>query len=105
MSITTPAQHRLNVFQRLIRQWDAIHPYNAAQVMRLRGRPDARAIGCAWSSMLRDLDLSPLRVTASWMNGAAREPIESLQASAVRMLDSSQTTIHSYLTDELNRPF
>ena len=31
---------RLNIFQRLVRQWDSLHPYNAAQVMQLEGEPD-----------------------------------------------------------------
>ena len=55
---------RPNVFQRLIRQWDDIHPYNAAQVMRLRGSPYLAKLDCAWSRMLEELEVGPKRVVA-----------------------------------------
>ena len=34
----------INVFQRLARQWDEIHPYNAAQILKLSGVPDLSAL-------------------------------------------------------------
>ncbi|MGH6692928.1 MAG: hypothetical protein ACREF4_19850, partial [Gammaproteobacteria bacterium] len=47
----------LNVCQRLLRQWDAVHPYNAAHVMRISGRPDPDALESHWRSTLAELGL------------------------------------------------
>jgi hypothetical protein len=35
---------RLNIFQRLTRQWDRLHPYNATQAMQLVGPADLQKI-------------------------------------------------------------
>ncbi|MGH9369904.1 MAG: hypothetical protein ACRD15_00065, partial [Vicinamibacterales bacterium] len=53
---------RLNVFQRLVRQWDALHPYNAAQVLRLRGQADVAALERAWHEALGAMGLGRLSI-------------------------------------------
>ena len=45
----------LNVFQRLVRQWDSMHPYNAAQVMCLSRAPDHQTLTDAWHETLAEL--------------------------------------------------
>lgn len=52
----------INVFQRLARQWDTMHPYNAAQILKLRGRPDMAALQAAWHDALNDLGLGRVRM-------------------------------------------
>ena len=47
---------RPNVFQRLMRQWEGIHPYNAAQAMRLEG-PVGADVEKAWRDAVTDLGL------------------------------------------------
>lgn len=56
---------RMNYFQRLIRHWDRIHPYNAAQVMRLSIPCDLEGAQEAWDSTLRDLGLGSVEIRGS----------------------------------------
>src|SRR4051794_13422334 len=53
---------RLNVFQRLTRQWDSLHPYNAAQAMKLAGDPDMHLLQREYEATLRELGLGRTRV-------------------------------------------
>lgn len=93
----------LNLFQRLTRRWEAIHPYNAAQVMRIAGRIDPAAATATWGDALRALGLGRVRVSGNArfrheaINGElARFPVRALPA---------QTTLAAHLTAELNRRF
>jgi hypothetical protein len=47
---------RLNVFQRLARTWDAVHPYNAGQAFRLAGEFEPGRLEAAWHGALRAFD-------------------------------------------------
>lgn len=42
----------LNVFQRLLRRWDLVHPYNAGQVMRVQGTANPARWEMAWRDTL-----------------------------------------------------
>jgi hypothetical protein len=93
----------LNLFQRLTRRWEAIHPYNAAQVMRIGGRMDAAAATALWGDALRALGLGQVRVSDAGrfrheaINGQlARFPVRVLPVG---------TSLDAHLTDELNRRF
>jgi hypothetical protein len=46
----------LNVFQRITRQWDELHPYNAAQAMQLVGAADIEKLKSAWHSTLNNFN-------------------------------------------------
>src|SRR5437868_2338323 len=52
----------LNVFQKLARQWDVIHPYNAAQILKIEGTPDADLWQNAWHDALNDLGLGKVKL-------------------------------------------
>ena len=52
----------LNVFQRLARQWDAAHPYNAAQILKISGDPDLSALHATWHDTLHALGLGRVRL-------------------------------------------
>jgi hypothetical protein len=52
----------LNIFQRLARQWDQVHPYNAAQILKLRGAPAVAELQAAWHAALNDLGLGRVRM-------------------------------------------
>lgn len=93
----------LNIFQRLTRRWEAVHPYNAAQVMRIRGRINSDTATAIWGRALRALGLGPVRVhgesrfSHSVLNGElARYPVRALPQA---------TPLEAHLTAELNRPF
>ena len=53
----------LNVFQYLARQWDAVHPYNAAQVIDVAAPLDHAAVDDAWGETLAGMGLGRLRLT------------------------------------------
>ena len=59
---------RLNVFQRLARTWDAVHPYNAGQACRVAGAFDADRTARAWRASLDLFGLSgspPLQLSGT----------------------------------------
>lgn len=92
-----------NLFQRLTRRWDAVHPYNAAQVLCVRGRVSASAAADAWADSLRALGLGSVRVQTDSrfehivLNGQmSRYPLRQLDAA---------TSLEQHLSNELNRPF
>src|SRR5260221_9633856 len=96
-------EHGLNLFQRLTRRWESVHPYNAAQVMRIRGRVCADRAGHAWADALRTLGLGRVHVSDDLrfrhvaLNGEfVRYPLQVLPGGA---------SIEAHLTQELNRPF
>jgi hypothetical protein len=94
----------LNVFQRLIRQWDSLHPYNAAQVMRLRcrsGRADVDQWNAAWLETLNELNVGAVPVIAKRL----REPESTAPVRALVELDIASITLEQHITNELNRPF
>jgi hypothetical protein len=92
----------LNVFQRLVLQWERIHPYNAAQVLRLSGRADAAALTGAWQETLNALSLGRVqrrgtRFAHEAINGELeRYPVQILPAG---------TSLCQFLSGELNRAF
>jgi hypothetical protein len=92
---------RLNVFQRLARAWQAVHPYNAAQVLRIHGRADQAAVGRAWDDTLATHGLGRSAVSGRW---CAYESPAHGAISTVNHLPS-ETLLARHLTDELNRPF
>ena len=93
----------LNLFQRLTRRWEAVHPYNAAQVMCINGRLDVDTATGTWGEALRALGLGRVRVCSrdrvhlEVLNGElARFPVRALPAG---------TSLQDHLTAELNRRF
>jgi hypothetical protein len=95
---------KLNVFQRLVRQWDALHPYNAAQVMHLAGSAtDAARFDGAWRETLDDLGLGKLqtlgdRYRFELLNGDVTLGRVTRVCGRTRALDE-------FISDELNRRF
>ena len=93
---------RLNVFQRLVRQWDTVHPYNAAQVLRIRAVPDPLAIRRAWQRALASLGIGPVRVTGQCYR------YEAVNGNAERFdvpVLAAGTCLHAHLSNEMNRAF
>jgi hypothetical protein len=93
---------RLNVFQRLIRQWESLHPYNGAQVLKIKGAVDINLCRKAWFDALEFLNLGVVGISAGSyhhrrMNGEA-------QYHGV-VLCPEGTKLDTWISDELNRPF
>ena len=92
----------LNVFQRLVRQWDTVHPYNAAQVLRLAGKPDLLLIRRAWHATLSMLGLGPVRMTGPNFR------FEAVNGNAVDFnvpVLPQGAALDDHLSREMNRPF
>lgn len=92
----------LNMFQRLVRTWEAVHPYNAGQVLKLSGNADPRAIQAAWYEALASLGLGRVRSNSHTfnyviLNGDAEQyPVQVLAYG---------TCLETHLGDALNVPF
>jgi hypothetical protein len=88
----------LNVFQRLTRQWDAMHPYNAAQAMQLRGVADPDALKQAWRKTVIETGLGDVQVE--------RGKFRYHPASAIEFINAPPSTpLDQLMSSELNRPF
>jgi hypothetical protein len=91
-----------NAFQKVMRLWDEVHPYNAAQIMKLEGRADYDCINSRWRETLSRLGIGRIVMDGSryahcaW-NGEAGH----------RFINVAQPTqsLDDYLTTEVNRPF
>jgi hypothetical protein len=92
----------LNMFQRLVLQWDRLHPYNAAQVLKLAGTADPARIAAAWQSTLTTLGLGRIELNGrrfhhQTLNG-------ELQRYPVQLVPST-APLSTFVTEQLNRPF
>jgi hypothetical protein len=92
----------LNLFQRLTLQWDKLHPYNAAQVLKIAGHADADALSAAWQDALNDLGLGRVHVTGRHLRHQALNG--ELQRYPIQNLDPA-TALDDFISGELNRPF
>ncbi|HEV8379322.1 MAG TPA: hypothetical protein VGP99_10765, partial [Tepidisphaeraceae bacterium] len=92
----------INVFQRLARQWDMMHPYNAAQVLKIEGTPSPSALQQAWHDALNDLGLGRVHVNGrgfyfECLNG-------EMSLYGVRVVPPG-TSLEEYISEQLNRRF
>lgn len=92
---------RLNLFQRLARQWDTLHPYNAAQAIKIQGRPNLPAVRTAWHEAMGALGLGRAHVARrtfhfEHLNG-------QMPPGIVRHV--TDATLESFLALELDRRF
>lgn len=92
----------LNVFQRLARQWDLLHPYNAAQVLKIQGIPDPQALQDAWHDALNDLGLGRVRMSGSVYSYEILNGEASLYG--VRVV-RPEMGLDEFISEQLNRPF
>jgi len=103
--LTPPARTSaipLNVFQRLLRGWEVVHPYNAAQIMEIRREIDLAAASAAWSATLEEMQLGrvevkPISYRHIGLNG-------QMTRYPVRLLPHD-TCLETFVAAELNRPF
>jgi hypothetical protein len=93
---------RLNVFQRLVRNWDTVHPYNAAQIIHIDGAPDSEKIRDAWQATLAAMGLGPVHVEGHDYH------FESVNGSAslyrLAMLDPD-ASLDQFVSEQMNQPF
>ena len=68
----------INLFQRLVRQWESLHPYNGCHALKIRARVDAEKCNLAWHDALGALGLGRVRFLGGGygydiLNGEAAE--------------------------------
>jgi hypothetical protein len=94
---------KLNVFQRLARQWDVIHPYNAAQILKIEGVPDPDLWRNAWHDALTDLGLGRVKFAGGryfyeCLNG-------EMSQFGVRVFPLGSVRLTDYVSEQLNCRF
>ena len=89
---------RLNVFQRLARTWDAVHPYNAGQALRIAGTFATARIDGAWATAAESMGLGRAIVRGGEYG------FEEGTVGPVRHL-TDEHDLSRHFTAELNRPF
>ena len=100
MPTGSPFSAPLNVFQQLMRRWDAVHPYNAVQAIHVRGTPDRPTLDAAWASALSATGLGAVAVEAN------RYRFESLNGhAAAHPVRFPDVPLVDHVSAELNRPF
>jgi hypothetical protein len=92
----------LNLFQRLALQWESLHPYNAAQVLKITGPADAVAMTAAWQDALSTLGLG--RVHRAGRHLRHQTLNGELQRYPVRTLAPDQS-LCEFITSQLNCAF
>jgi hypothetical protein len=90
----------LNIFQHLTRQWDTLHPYNAAQLMHLAGPAETGQIEESWRRTLQELGLGRVQRIGSKYSYS---PASHQDVTVTKF--SSQTALEEHLSAEMNRPF
>src|SRR5689334_23194003 len=93
---------RLNVFQHLVRQWDGLHPYNAAQVLKIAGPADLDRLSQHWQESLAAMGLGKVQLRGR------RFRYETLNGdvSLYRIHEApAGASLETLISDELNRPF
>jgi hypothetical protein len=90
----------LNIFQKLMRRWDAVHPYNAAQVMKLSGEPNEALWESAWQAALSATGLGSVSLAQN------RYEYVSLNGHAARYpVRFANLTLSDHISVEMNRAF
>ena len=93
---------KLNIFQRLVRQWDTVHPYNGGQVLHLAGNPDLDLISDAWWKTIIALQLGPVRVAGKKYEF---QTVDALPRISVDNVKDKSISFEAYLSDVMNKPF
>lgn len=88
----------LNVFQKVMRLWDCVHPYNAGQCFVVPGPVEIERWLAAWKLTIRVLRLSALRMTSNRYEFIDAEPPE------VIVLDPA-TDLCGWLSGQMNQPY
>jgi len=93
---------RMNLFQRIMRLWDRVHPYNAAQALLIRGDADTARYAQAWHDTLKAMGLGRLRVDGHQFSHAAIADAAPMKLVSVLRRD---TPFEQYISTEMNRRF
>jgi hypothetical protein len=88
----------LNIFQRVIRVWEEAHPYNAAQILHVAGKPDIQKLTDAWNETLAASGLGVAHVAGK------RFRYEKAPRQELLIVDP-QKGLDAFITEQMNLPF
>lgn len=91
----------LNAFQKLQRLWETVHPYNAAQVLKIAGPADREAVNRAWREAIAATGLGPVR--ADEKSFTFQTPNGHLAAEPVKWVTGQSLT--DFISTDINVPF
>lgn len=92
----------INLFQRLVRQWETLHPYNGCHALKIRARIDAEKCNQAWHDALAALGLGRVRFSGG---GYRYDNLNGDAADHSVVICPAGTCIEKYMAGEMNRPF
>jgi hypothetical protein len=100
-----PARHRLNLFQRMMLRWRALHPYNPVHVLRVQAALDLPRLRACIAASLQAAGLTGLALHAghrhiSWHGGPAQ-----LEIASISPLPTPQQALHAAIEQAFNCPF
>lgn len=94
---------RMNPFQLAMFRWSTLHPYNVVFVTEWDDRPELSVVAQATREVLADLGVADVEIDErkrAYRFSANPEPIVDVHA-----VDPLESSLESWLTAELNRPF
>lgn len=89
---------KLNIFQRLMRLWDEVHPYNAVHTCRIAGPADIQRISDAWRISLKAMGVGKISVNKGNFRHVA--PSDSECSSSIQL--HSGMSLDELVTNEMN---
>jgi hypothetical protein len=89
----------INVFQKLMRRWDAVHPYNAGQFLRIVGKPVTDDWCTAWKKALESTGLGSVSTASN------KYQFVTPTALSTCPLSISTGCFDAVVSEQLNHPF
>lgn len=93
---------RLNIFQRTMLQWNALHPYNAIHVVKIPGAFDAARLRDALAATLQTLGLTGLGMD---QRGGRFEYRGGAASCELTLIAAGEQALAEEVARQLNQPF
>jgi len=95
---------RLSLFQQIMAQWEEVEPYNAAHVVRLRGRINAASLREAIQTACQVAGVGAF-VLDREKNCYRYAPTDGIELREIEASHSAEEILHRTITEEMNTPF
>src|SRR5687768_12221704 len=95
---------RMSGFQKMMLEWDGIHPYNAVHAVALTGRADILALQNAVHRVCAATGIGELVVDREHQSYHYR-PVADIQIRHIPDGPGAEQTLHTIIREEMNKPF